>query len=50
MMFLSIDGGRSRIYVSTRQEACRRCFLALMVGAPGSLALAPPNGPVVNVF
>jgi hypothetical protein len=44
-MFLSVDGGRSRIYSSdTSQGAHRRCFLALMAGAPGSTALAPPRG------
>jgi hypothetical protein len=38
-MFLSIDGGCYRVYSSgTTQGAHRRRFLALMVGAPGSLA------------
>jgi hypothetical protein len=45
-MFLSIDGGRS----STSQGARCQCFLALMVGAPGSPPPAPPRGPIVNVF
>jgi hypothetical protein len=26
-----------------------RCFLALMVGAPGSIAPTPPRGPVIDV-
>jgi hypothetical protein len=50
-MFLSVDGGRSWISKSgTSQEAHRRCFLALMVGAPRSPALAPPRGPTVDFF
>jgi hypothetical protein len=50
-MFLSVDGGRSRIFSSgTTQGARRRHFLALMVGATGSLASAPPRGPIVDVF
>jgi hypothetical protein len=37
-MFLSIDGGRSRISSSyTSQGAHHRHFLVLMVGASGSL-------------
>jgi hypothetical protein len=49
-MFLSIDGGRSWISsFGTSQEARRRCFLALMVGAPGSLAPAPPRRPAIDV-
>jgi hypothetical protein len=44
-MFFNVDGGCSRISVSTSQGARRRCFLALMVDAPGSTALAPPRGP-----
>jgi hypothetical protein len=32
--FFNVDGGCSRISVSTRQGARRRCFIALMVGAP----------------
>jgi hypothetical protein len=48
--FLSVDGGRSRIYSSdTPQGARRRCFLALTVGAPGSTAPTPPRGPTVDV-
>jgi hypothetical protein len=47
-MFLSIDGGGSRIFSSdTSQGARRRHFLALMVGTPGSLAPAPPRGAVM---
>jgi hypothetical protein len=50
-MFLSVDGGRSRIFSSgTTQGARRRHFLVLMVDAPGSLASAPPRGPVVDIF
>jgi hypothetical protein len=49
-MFLSVDGGRSRIFSSgTSQGARRQRFLALMVDAPGSSAPAPPRGPVVDV-
>jgi hypothetical protein len=33
-----------------RPEARRRCFLALMVDALGSTALAPNMGPVVDVY
>jgi hypothetical protein len=33
-MFLSVDGGRSRISGTTSQRARRRHFLPLMVGAP----------------
>jgi hypothetical protein len=47
--FLSVDGGRSRIFVSTRQGARCRRFLTLMVGAPGSTATATPRGPVIDV-
>jgi hypothetical protein len=44
-MFLSVDGGRSWIFSSgTSQGVCHRCFLALMVDAPGSLALASLRG------
>jgi hypothetical protein len=49
-IFLSIDGGRSRIFSSdTTQGARRRHFLALMVDAPGSPTPAPPRRPVVDV-
>jgi hypothetical protein len=49
-MFLSVDGGRSLISsFDTTQGARRRHFLALMVDAPGLLALAPPRGPTVDV-
>jgi hypothetical protein len=45
-MFLNVDGGHSRVYNSdTSQRVQRRCFLALMVDAPGSPAPAPPRGP-----
>jgi hypothetical protein len=47
----SVDGGRSRISSSvTSQGVRRRRFLALMVGAPGSPASAPPRGAVIDVF
>jgi hypothetical protein len=50
-MFLSIDGGLSWISSSgTSQGARCRCFLALMVGAPESPALAPHRGPTVDIF
>jgi hypothetical protein len=32
----NVDGGRSRISISTRQGACHRRFLTLIVGAPES--------------
>jgi hypothetical protein len=32
----NVDGGRSRISISTSQGARRQCFLALIVGTPGS--------------
>jgi hypothetical protein len=42
--FLIVGGGRTRVYSSgTTQGARRRCFLALVVGAPGYAALAPPR-------
>jgi hypothetical protein len=44
-----VDGGRFRISVSTNQEGHRRRFLALIMGAPGSPALAPPKWPAVDV-
>jgi hypothetical protein len=44
-----IDGGCSRISVSILPGARHRRFLALMVGAPGSSALAPPSCPAINV-
>jgi hypothetical protein len=50
-MFLSIDGGRSRIFNSGSSQGARcQRFLALMVGALGSSAPAPPTGPVVDVY
>jgi hypothetical protein len=51
LTFPSVDGGRSRIYnFGTYQGGRRRRFLALMVDAPGSPALTPLRGPVVDVF
>jgi hypothetical protein len=51
LIFLSVDGGRSRISSSgTSQGARRRYFLALMVDTPGSPAPAPPRAPAVNIF
>jgi hypothetical protein len=51
LIFLSFDGGRSRISSSgTSQGARRRYFLALMVDTPGSPAPAPPRAPAVNIF
>jgi hypothetical protein len=45
-LFLSVDGGRSWITSSSNSRGARRqCFLALMVGVPGSPAPAPPEGP-----
>jgi ubiquitin C-terminal hydrolase len=45
-MFLSIDGGCSRIFNSGSSQGVRRQrFLALMVGAPGSPARHLPHGP-----
>jgi hypothetical protein len=43
-----VDGGCSRIFVSTSQGAHRRCFLTLMIDAPRSLASAPPRWPAVD--
>jgi hypothetical protein len=49
--FLSVDGGCPRFSSSgTSQGAYRRYFLALMVGALGSQALAPPGGPPLTLF
>jgi hypothetical protein len=50
-MVLSIDVGRSRISSSETSQGVRhQRFLALIVGAPVSLAPAPPpRGPAVNV-
>jgi hypothetical protein len=45
-----VDGGYSRTSVSTSQGARHQHFLPLMVGAPGSLAPAPPSGPTVDLF
>jgi hypothetical protein len=50
-MFLSVDDGRCRIYSSgTTQGVRRRCFIALMVDTPGSIASAPPREPTVDIF
>jgi hypothetical protein len=43
-MFFSVDGGHSWISGTASQGAYRRHFLALMVGAPGSLT-QPPRAP-----
>jgi hypothetical protein len=49
-MFLSVDGGCSQIYShNTSQGPYHRCFLALMVGTPGSIAPVPPRGPTIDV-
>jgi hypothetical protein len=43
--FLSIDGGHVRMYSSDISQGGRRQrFLALMVGAPGCIALEPLRG------
>jgi hypothetical protein len=48
-MFLSIDGGRSRISITASQGGGPQLtFIALMLGAPRSLA-SPPKGPTVDV-
>jgi hypothetical protein len=49
-MFFNIDGGCSRNSVSARQGPHRRCFLVLMVGAPGSPAPPPPKRAAVDDF
>jgi hypothetical protein len=50
-MFSSVDGGRFQISSSgTSQGGRHQRFLALMVGAPKSLALAPPRGAVGYLF
>jgi hypothetical protein len=50
-MFSSVDDGRFQISNSgTSQGGHHQHFLALMVGAPKSLALAPPRGPVGYLF
>jgi hypothetical protein len=47
--FFSVDAGRFWVYSSsTSQGVCRRRFLALMVGTPGSTAPTPPKGPTVD--
>jgi hypothetical protein len=49
-IFFSVDGGHSRISsFGTSQGARRRCFLALMAGAPKSPAPAPPRESAVDV-
>jgi hypothetical protein len=46
-----VDGGCSWISSSGTSPMARcQCFLALIVGTPGSPSLAPPRGPVVNIF
>jgi hypothetical protein len=47
-MFFNIDGELSRISISTRQGANRRCFLVLMVGAPRSPS-APARRTAIDV-
>jgi hypothetical protein len=47
--FLTIDGGCSRISVSTHQGARHRRFLTLIVRTPGSPS-APAKGPAVERF
>jgi hypothetical protein len=44
-----IDGGHSWISFSTCQWVRHRHFLVLMAVAPGSLAPAPPRGPVIDI-
>jgi hypothetical protein len=41
----NFGGAAAGFVVSTHQGARHRHFLALMVGAPRPLALAPPGGP-----
>jgi hypothetical protein len=45
-----IDDGLSQTSGTARQGAHRRCFLALMVGAPGSPTPPPREGPTIGVF
>jgi hypothetical protein len=45
-----VDGGRSQISASTDQGARRRRFIALMMGALGSPALAPPRGLIIDIY
>jgi hypothetical protein len=45
-----VDGGRSRISVSTSQGSHRWHFLTLMVATPVSLALVPPRGAAIDIF
>jgi hypothetical protein len=50
-MFSNVDGGCSQIFsFSTSQGGHNRCFLALVVDAPGSSAPAPPRRSVFDVF
>jgi hypothetical protein len=50
-IFLRVDDGCSWISSSdTHQGTYHRCFLALMMGAPRSLAPTPPRGPVIDIF
>jgi hypothetical protein len=48
-MFFNNNGGRSQISVSTSQEACRRLFSTMMVGAFGSLS-TPPKGTAADML
>jgi hypothetical protein len=45
-----VDGGCSCISISTSQGVRHRRFLALMVGAPGSIAPAPPRELIIDVL
>jgi hypothetical protein len=45
-----VDGGYSRIFVSTSQRAHRRYFLAMMVDALEPTTPAPPMGLTVDIF
>jgi hypothetical protein len=45
-----VDGRRSQISISTSQGGHHRRFLTLVVGAPGSPALAPPREPAIDIF
>jgi hypothetical protein len=49
LIFFRVDGRHSRIYVSTPRGPTVDVFLALMVGAPGSL-LAPLGDPPLTFF
>jgi hypothetical protein len=49
-MFLSVDGGRSRIFSSGTARGSTIDVFMLMVGALGSPAPAPPEGPPSTFF